>query len=309
MRESRLTWLLPVVLAGVVGLFDASAVIAASGTAGDVSRPARAQRAGTPARQAPAPGSVARATHVVQRGDTLSGIAQQYGVSVRTIVRANQLRSQRASLRVGSQLAIPQVHRAIGTVEPAERGRQRSQQAAKQPRVRRAAAVATAPKMRTPPENLVLAIPDVLELSPAFAWPVDGELSSAFGLRRRGWHRGVDIFAPPGTQIVAAAPGLVVASGIEGRYGRVVKIAHDHGFLTVYAHNAENLVELGDWVSAGQPIATVGRTGRATAEHVHFEIRQDGRVYNPLYLLPMPPRIAQIDEQELETDEADEEHE
>jgi murein DD-endopeptidase MepM/ murein hydrolase activator NlpD len=251
---------------------------------------------------------------VVRRGDTLSGIAQQYGVSVRTIVQANKLTSQRARLRVGAQLAIPQVHRAVAVVEPArgERARRatpRPQQAAK-PRVRRAAAIATARSMRTPPENLVLAIPDVLELSPAFAWPVDGELSSAFGLRRRGWHRGVDIFAPPGTHIIAAAPGLVVASGVEGRYGRVVKIAHDHGFLTVYAHNAENLVELGEWVSAGQAIATVGRTGRATAEHLHFEIRQEGRAYNPLYLLPMPPRITQIDEHELEgDDEADEEHE
>ena len=63
---------------------------------------------------------------------------------------------------------------------------------------------------------------------------------------------------------------------MEPRYGRVVKIEHDDGFLTVYAHNEENLVEVGMRVAAGDPIATLGRTGRATAHHVHFEIRRNG---------------------------------
>jgi len=75
----------------------------------------------------------------------------------------------------------------------------------------------------------------------------------------------------------------------------VVRIEHDQGFVTVYAHNDENLVAVGDHVSAGDKIATVGRTGRATAEHVHFEIRYEGRVYNPLYLLPLPPRSVQVE--------------
>jgi len=57
-----------------------------------------------------------------------------------------------------------------------------------------------------------------------------------------------------------------------------------------------NLVEVGDRVDAGDLIALVGMTGRATTYHVHFEVRRDGLAYNPLYLLPMPPRIAQIDE-------------
>ena len=65
--------------------------------------------------------------------------------------------------------------------------------------------------------------------------------------------------------------------------------------MTVYAHNERNLVEPGQEVAAGQVIAVVGRTGRATGEHVHFEIRYDGRVYNPLYLLPLPPRPIQIE--------------
>ena len=91
-------------------------------------------------------------------------------------------------------------------------------------------------------------------------------------------------------------------ASVEPRYGRVVKIEHEQGFLTVYAHNDENLVEVGDRVVPGQRIATVGRTGRATNFHVHFEIRRDGRVYNPLYMLPMPGRVAHVDD----TDEPDE---
>ena len=119
-----------------------------------------------------------------------------------------------------------------------------------------------------------------------------------------GWHRGIDIKAERGAVVFAAATGLVVTSDREPRYGRVVKIEHDGGFLTVYAHNEENLVEAGMRVSAGDPIATIGRTGRATAHHLHFEIRRDGSVYNPLYLLPLPPRVGQVEE----SDETEEEH-
>jgi murein DD-endopeptidase MepM/ murein hydrolase activator NlpD len=64
-----------------------------------------------------------------------------------------------------------------------------------------------------------------------------------------------------------------------------VKLQHSHGFITIYAHNHENLVKAGDEVAAGAVIATVGRTGRASAEHLHFEIRRDGMAYNPIYLL------------------------
>ncbi len=143
-----------------------------------------------------------------------------------------------------------------------------------------------------PPVNLLLGIPDFASPVPEFAWPVDGAVSSNFGRRWRAWHRGVDIVAAEGTPIHAAAAGVVVASGTEPRYGRVVKIEHDDGFVTVYAHNLANSVEVGHRVAAGQEIGNVGQTGRATSAHLHFEIRHEGRVVNPLYLLPLPPRVA-----------------
>ncbi|PYM15186.1 MAG: hypothetical protein DMD81_15745 [Candidatus Rokuibacteriota bacterium] len=210
--------------------------------------------------------------HRIQSGDTLSGIARRYSVSVNSLMSANGLRAASARLRLGSQLTIPEprLRAAVVRSSTARPAIERAPHAAPPRSVRRAALVAT------PPANLSLAVPQFVDDAPAFAWPIEGALSSAFGRRRNGWHRGIDIVAPPGAPVLAAASGLV-----------------DDGFVTVYAHNDQNLVELGDWVATGQRIATVGRTGRATSEHLHFEIRREGRAYNPLYLLPLPPRLAE----------------
>ncbi|MBI2206796.1 MAG: peptidoglycan DD-metalloendopeptidase family protein [Candidatus Rokubacteria bacterium] len=262
--------------------------------------------AAAPAAANPAPSAkpgstgVAALAHTVQPGDTLSGIAKRYGVTVKTLVRTNGFSSARVRLRVGSRVLVP-----AGPGPPAPPAKSPGEakaptaRATKATRASRRAAAAAARRM---PAYIVLSVPDFEEPIPPFTWPVEGSVSSNFGRRRMGWHGGVDIVAPSGTSITAAASGLVIASGVEGRYGRVVKIAHENGFVSVYAHNTDNLVELGQWVLAGQPIATVGRTGRATAEHVHFEIRRDGLRYNPLYLLPLPPRIAS-EEVELDEDE------
>ena len=162
-----------------------------------------------------------------------------------------------------------------------------------------------APVAARGPKGLELTVPDFVDAAPPFAWPVEGPITSTFGRRRSAWHRGIDIKADRGAVVFAAAAGTVVTSDVEPRYGRVVKIEHEDGFVTVYAHNQENLVEPGMKVSAGDPVAIIGRTGRATSEHLHFEIRRNGAVYNPLYLLPLPPRVGQVEE----TDEPTEEHE
>ena len=151
-----------------------------------------------------------------------------------------------------------------------------------------------------------MAVPDFSELLPLFVWPVDGQLSSKFGRRKMGWHQGIDIMAGLGTPVLASASGTVALNSYEARYGRVLKIEHLNGFTTVYAHNDENLVEVGDRVVVGQPIASVGRTGRATSHHVHFEIRQAGLAYNPLYMLPFPPRPVLNEETSEDHDDADE---
>jgi len=233
-----------------------------------------------------APARAPLRVHEVKPGDTLSAIARRYGIGVGAIVTENRLPGPGALLRIGQRLRIPD--RAPGATRAT-------------PRARRAAA----PKTRGAPASYVLAVPEFEDGVLLFAWPIEGPVTSPFGRRRSGWHPGVDIRADHGTPVLAAAGGVVIVSGTEARYGLVVKIQHEGGFVTVYAHNTENIVATGDRVAAGDPIATIGRTGRATAHHLHFEIRRNGRVYNPLYLLPLPPVIAGVDESEGESDEPD----
>lgn len=232
---------------------------------------------------APHPPASPTRVHLVKSGDTLSAIAARHGVTVTLLVATNRLASPGVRLRVGQRLTIPGGVRVVS-------------------RSRRAAPATTVRHLPSPPRTLVLAVPDFAELVPLFTWPVEGQVSSTFGRRRMGWHRGIDIKADLGAAVAAAAPGTVVSSTYETRYGRVIKIGHINGFITVYAHNDHNLVEIGERVGLGQIIAAVGRTGRATSPHVHFEIRQAGLAYNPLYMLPLPrlTQIAEGDEDEPE---------
>jgi murein DD-endopeptidase MepM/ murein hydrolase activator NlpD len=117
----------------------------------------------------------------------------------------------------------------------------------------------------------------------SFAWPVEGgAISSAYGMRRGRVHEGIDIAAGAGSPIRAAATGRVVFSGNVRGYGNTIVIYHGDGLASVYAHNRENLMQVGQIVSRGQTIATVGQTGRATGNHVHFELRRNGKAINPL---------------------------
>jgi murein DD-endopeptidase MepM/ murein hydrolase activator NlpD len=121
-----------------------------------------------------------------------------------------------------------------------------------------------------------------------FRLPVEGQHTSGFGMRMHPidhaerLHSGMDIAAPAGTPIQAAAAGQVVFSGTQAGYGNVVVIQHEEGYATLYAHTTANLVSVGTTVSQGQPIATVGSTGRSTGPHLHFEVRKDGKRLDPV---------------------------
>ncbi len=123
---------------------------------------------------------------------------------------------------------------------------------------------------------------------PRFRWPIDGgKLTSGFGKRGRRMHKGVDIAAPLGTGVVAAAAGKVIYSDDKQRgYGNLVILHHADGYVTVYAHNRRNLVDEGETVRQGSRIAEVGSTGRSTGPHLHFEIRHDSKAIDPLARLP-----------------------
>jgi murein DD-endopeptidase MepM/ murein hydrolase activator NlpD len=114
-----------------------------------------------------------------------------------------------------------------------------------------------------------------------------GRITSDYGLRADPFHgetarhRGVDVGAPEGSPILAAADGVVRRAGSRGGYGNAVEIDHGDGTTTLYAHAAELLVREGDRVRRGQEIARVGATGRATGPHLHFEVRKDDRAVSP----------------------------
>lgn len=125
-------------------------------------------------------------------------------------------------------------------------------------------------------------------------WPVDGPMTSPFGLRRDGLsfdvHRGVDISVPSGTEIRAMAPGRVVFAGILTGYGKVIIIDHGRGVRTVYAHLSEIRVEKGQDLGGRPVIALSGSTGRSTGPHLHFEIQRRGSAQDPVPLLGREPR-------------------
>lgn len=119
-----------------------------------------------------------------------------------------------------------------------------------------------------------------------FRYPVQRpQVSSNYGPRDGRLHKGVDFRGPDGTPILAAAPGTVSFSGSMRGYGHVIIIDHPNGFQSLYAHNQANLVSKGTRVDQGETIAKMGRSGRASGSHVHFELRHRNRVLNPLPLL------------------------
>lgn len=115
-----------------------------------------------------------------------------------------------------------------------------------------------------------------------------GWISSYFGSRtdpftgKRAYHKGIDFAGRAGADVVAVASGVVSWSRDRYGYGLMVEINHGNGYSTRYAHNAENLVAVGDEIQKGQLVARMGETGRATGPNLHFEVLRNGKVVDPL---------------------------
>lgn len=118
-------------------------------------------------------------------------------------------------------------------------------------------------------------------------WPVMGRLLSHFGNREdpfhghQAFHSGVDISAPVGTAVKAAADGIVREADWSGGYGKLIVLDHGNGLQTYYAHLSRIDVLPGQEVRMGQVIGGTGATGRATSPHLHYEVRRGGAVVNP----------------------------
>lgn len=208
----------------------------------------------------PAPLAPARVeappVHVVRRGETLYRIAKQYGVGVNELRRANNLKSNRA-VPVGAHLTLP--------VRPPE------------------------PEQFLPPARALLPAPVPGTSESGWAWPLLPNISSMFGLRHNRLHAGLDLLAPTGTAIIAARGGTIVRASRYYGYGNLVVIDHGDGTQSWYGHLSRIIAREGEAVAQGDTIGLAGATGKASAPHLHFEIRQDGAPVDPLVRLPPPP--------------------
>ena len=176
--------------------------------------------------------------HTVKKGDTLASIAKKYGGDVTEVMSYNALASD-AEIAVGDVVVVPNGEIVTPKKKPSSGGK---------------------PTSGGGPS-----------IAGYFMKPVSG-------VRTQGIHgyNGVDIGAPAGSPIVAAAGGEVIVSrgaGWNGGYGNYVVIRHGNGTQTLYAHNSQNIVYTGDTVVQGQVIGYVGSTGKSTGAHLHFEVR------------------------------------
>ena len=213
--------------------------------------------------------------HKVGKGETLWRISKTYGVDIQDVAELNDIRDL-TEIKAGRLIYIPGASRLkkVNIYVPPKS---------------KEALVERALKDREAEHSLDAAEPDssIVLQRDRFLWPVDGKVISGFGMRKGAKHGGIDIKAPEGVPIRAADSGVVAYLDSDMRgYGKIVILKHADEFFTVYAHNKENLVKMGDTIEKGQLIATVGATGNATTSHLHFEVRRGKIVRNPLFYLP-----------------------
>jgi len=219
--------------------------------------------------------------YTVQPGDTLYGIASAHGIAVDAITRANRIGSVR-DLEVGRQLLLPGVPtdaarpRIAATRTPAPR------------QTKKAPARKVAPPKAKSIEGLTreasYTVPSKPSPTEMFDWPVKGSVIATFGTGGIGRRNdGINIAAPSGATVRAAADGEVVYRGAElDGYGNLLLIKHNGGYVTAYAHNDVMLVRKGQKVKQGQIIAKVGATGAVNEPQLHFEIRHNLKSIDPM---------------------------
>jgi len=238
--------------------------------------------------------SVAEAStrvYIVRQGDTLGAIARRYGFSEEKLAQSNHLRDSNHIFE-GQALMIP------GTVLQYRVSGGETLSAIAHKFGVNSIELARMNGLTDPDhlrEGQQLSIPagqggGSLQVSRALPldqliWPVQGWISSHYGMRDGAMHEGIDIAADQGQPVRAVKDGRVVFAGPRGTYGETVIIDHGNGLRTLYAHNYRLLVSEGQRVLAGQSIARVGSTGRSTGPHLHLEVLLNGVPFDPLLCL------------------------
>lgn len=212
--------------------------------------------------------------HPVAKGQTLYRIARAYGLTVEELMDANRIDDPR-ELKVGELLYVPGARERKTVIEFD----------APEPEPTARSALPTAE-----PEKKQPRLVRVGKGTGVLQWPLRGVLYARFGKKGKEPHDGVDLAAPAGQPVKAAAPGTVLFAGDQKGYGLIVIVEHDGGLITLYAHNRDLRVKTGQKVRDGQVVATVGDSGRTSGPHLHFEVRKDGVPVDPLdYLGAVPP--------------------
>lgn len=240
-------------------------------------------------------------THLVAPGETLSEIADRYGVTVQTIAQCSGL-SNPNRISPGQSLTFPSVDGLLHRVKPGDTLSGLAQRYGAQapeiawanritdPRALEVGSLLIVPGGRMPQVTVASgAASGPASGSGVLAWPLRGPITSYYGPRGGGQHTGIDIAGDYGASIRAAAGGEVTMAAWYGRYGRTVIIDHGGGLSTLYAHASEMLVTVGQQVVGGEIIARVGSTGNSTGPHLHFEVRVGDQFRNPLSYLPPSP--------------------
>ncbi len=258
-------------------------------------------------------------TYEVQNGDTLSGIAEKFSISVDDLIAMNtNLESENSTILPGDNLVVtvsqPKLSVDCVMAETYEEDytadtiykdndswyttKSKVIQEAVTGRRRVLADVTYQNGTRTGStivrqETIKEAVPEIIERGtqspPTFIWPVSsGYVSSGFGARSRPkagastYHQGVDIAVSIGTTVRASSGGTVITAGWVSGYGNAVYIRHADGVVTRYGHLSKILVSVGETVTQGERIALSGNTGNSTGPHLHFEMRINGTAVNPL---------------------------
>ncbi len=230
-------------------------------------------------------------SHTVRRGDTLYSIATDAGFSVDEVARANGLRAP-YTLAVGQQLRLPggaSIDHREADIPPVRlvQASERREIAAPAPAPVRSSAPAparsSAPATTSARASKSAPASANSALAGAFDWPVRGPVLSEYGVQPSGRRNdGINISAPAGTPVRAAASGTVIYKGseLEG-YGNLILIKHAGGWVTAYAHADQIIVNKGDEVERGQIIGKVGQTGSVNRPQLHFELRKELKAIDP----------------------------
>lgn len=261
-----------------------------------VTPPTAKEQVVEPPNTAVQPSQQAIKKYTVVAGDTLSGIAQKHGIDLDTLLAANPGISD--LIHPGDELdIIPNndnndkgfIYQVIAgdTLWDIAHTYGIQVEELKAANSKNDDHLAVGEKIYIPGARWARAETAVARASVSrFIWPTRGEISSPFGWRWGRLHAGLDLANDIGTHVMAARAGRVIWAGWRGGYGYTVMIDHGSGYVSLYGHLDDYFVERGQYVRAGQRIASMGNTGNSTGPHLHFEIRKDGQAVDPMGLLP-----------------------